>query len=390
MCKKNSILLISLVLFSCCNNDKTAENSIVTVDLTQKYPEIERCLQDIADVKYIPLGSNETVLVDNRYDVVSIQNDHLVLSQSNNSILIFDGKGNPKTFINKQGQSGEEYTNIDILIVDGENEALFVYDGNLNRFLVYDMTGKYLRTVAVPKDIHLRDISNFDKDNLLVYDDFGRTYETQKNPFMLISKKDGHIVKKLETPIEKRCLANAYVMGKDYHNGVFSTPIRLQEDGGFLLTDLSTDTIYHLSTDLVLTPRFLRTPSVPYRELTITSDDDNAPLFLGFGISTHSYQFMGIITYMTYFETPLLYDKKENKIYQPRIYNDDYRSKKFISLEYYSNYDSSEGAMTVIPLSVAELMEAYEKGELKGELKEVASKLNEDDNPVLMVVKFTK
>jgi hypothetical protein len=32
------------------------------------------------------------------------------------------------------------------------------------------------------------------------------------------------------------------------------------------------------------------------------------------------------------------------------------------------------------------LIEAYEKGELKGKLKEIASSLNEDSNPVLMIL----
>jgi hypothetical protein len=34
------------------------------------------------------------------------------------------------------------------------------------------------------------------------------------------------------------------------------------------------------------------------------------------------------------------------------------------------------------------LIEAYKKGNLQGKLKEIASKINEDDNPVLMTVRF--
>ena len=37
-----------------------------------------------------------------------------------------------------------------------------------------------------------------------------------------------------------------------------------------------------------------------------------------------------------------------------------------------------------------DLVEALEKGELKGKLKEVAAKLKEEDNPVIMLVKYKK
>ena len=38
-------------------------------------------------------------------------------------------------------------------------------------------------------------------------------------------------------------------------------------------------------------------------------------------------------------------------------------------------------------LNAAELVEANSKGELKGRLQEIASQLDEEDNPVIMLVK---
>jgi hypothetical protein len=37
-----------------------------------------------------------------------------------------------------------------------------------------------------------------------------------------------------------------------------------------------------------------------------------------------------------------------------------------------------------------QLVEAYEKGELKGRLKEIAAELDVEDNPVIMLVKYKK
>ena len=41
-------------------------------------------------------------------------------------------------------------------------------------------------------------------------------------------------------------------------------------------------------------------------------------------------------------------------------------------------------------LEAYQLVESYNKGELKGILKEIASKLNEDSNPVIMLIKYKK
>ena len=38
-------------------------------------------------------------------------------------------------------------------------------------------------------------------------------------------------------------------------------------------------------------------------------------------------------------------------------------------------------------LEAYQLVESYNKGELKGQLKEIASKLDEDSNPVIMLIK---
>jgi hypothetical protein len=43
---------------------------------------------------------------------------------------------------------------------------------------------------------------------------------------------------------------------------------------------------------------------------------------------------------------------------------------------------------TCYSLDAPELVEAYEKGELKGKLNEIAAELDEESNPVVMLVKY--
>jgi argininosuccinate lyase len=39
-------------------------------------------------------------------------------------------------------------------------------------------------------------------------------------------------------------------------------------------------------------------------------------------------------------------------------------------------------------LETYELVESYEKGQLKGKLKEIAAEIEEESNPVIMIVKY--
>jgi flagellar assembly factor FliW len=157
-------------------------------------------------------------------------------------------------------------------------------------------------------------------------------------------------------------------------------------ESGFLLTELSSDTIYHLSDDYQLSPYIARTPTIQSME---------KPIFLLLNTITNRYLFMDMVVREADFEnltafprTPIVYDKEEKQVYQCVLVNDDYPNLKQGGIDENRNFKSRENATTVIMFQVYELIEAYQKGELKGKLKEVASKLTDDDNPVLMVAKF--
>ena len=67
--------------------------------------------------------------------------------------------------------------------------------------------------------------------------------------------------------------------------------------------------------------------------------------------------------------------------------NGDYLTKKEIVLWVYRQVNQNE-LISPHPLEAGDLIKSYKKGEIKdGKLKEIASKLDEDDNPVIMVIK---
>ena len=82
----------------------------------------------------------------------------------------------------------------------------------------------------------------------------------------------------------------------------------------------------------------------------------------------------------------MVYDKQE----------DLYSNIKYIILIFYIK-DRSIGFHLLIkilrtgyPFDAPELIEAIKKGSSKGRLNEIAAKLNEDSNPVIMLIKYKK
>ena len=80
-----------------------------------------------------------------------------------------------------------------------------------------------------------------------------------------------------------------------------------------------------------------------------------------------------------------MYDKEEKAVFQVTIYNDDYVDKRTVAM---TAKPINREIEDVTSLNAARLVEIYKKDQLKdGKLKEIASRLNEEDNPVIMLVK---
>ena len=83
--------------------------------------------------------------------------------------------------------------------------------------------------------------------------------------------------------------------------------------------------------------------------------------------------------------TGTLYDIKTGEKFCAKISNKDWSSE--ISYKYLT-FDGCDANTAYLKLEAFDLIESLEAGELSGELKTIAEGLKEDDNPVLMVVKF--
>lgn len=379
--KKSSTIIVGILLIlTGCGGKETATESLITVDVTANYPKKELILQDFMDVEYIPLETTDEFLTQGLVRDVSKEYILVTNRNSDGDIFIFDrknGKGLRK--INRQGQGAEEYPRINEVILDESNGEIFVMSEG-NRILVYDLYGGFKRSLNIDREVS--SMYDYDKNNLISYDmsDYhSKGKDRSKSYHLIISKQDGSITREIFIPFKT---INTPIVkdGENFVAGYFYE-IRLSNDKCILM-DTSADTLYNYAPDGTLSPFIVRTPS---------ADTMQPEVFLYMGIQTDRYYFMQTVKNVFNFEKgngfytdQLVYDKEEKAIYQVAVYNDDYAEKRTVAVTARSvNRDIED----VTSLNASRLVEIYKKGQLKeGKLKEIASRLDEDDNPVIMLV----
>lgn len=143
----------------------------------------------------------------------------------------------------------------------------------------------------------------------------------------------------------------------------------------------SSDTVYNYLPDGRLIPFIARTPSIHSMEVEV---------FLFPGILADRYYFMramkkelNFTTFKGFPSTDLVYDRQEKALFQYVMYNNDFSDKKeaFLNLA-----PVNHEIVASQSLNASDLIEANGKGQLKGKLKEIAANLEEESNPVIMML----
>ena len=388
--KKVNIFLTILFLTAGCGGNRQADienEGLITVDVSRSYPQKELILQDFMDVEYIVLETDgefytQGVVQTFGEDIVVVKN-----RLNDGDIFIFDKNGKGLRKFNRLGRGAEEYTFISWIALDEDNNEMFVSDNMTRRILVYDLDGKYKRSL---KQMEGRGSYNggfnFNNDYLICYDNFSPNAdeEIRRNSFFIVYKHNG-IIKEMEIPVKKKI---STVMNVQYDRPLAIGPpncLLTPYQSNWILTEPSSDTVYIYMPDESMQPFIVRTPSVQSMEPEI---------FLFPGVLTDRYYFLQTIKKEWDFErftglpsTDLLYDRQEKTIFKTVVYNGDYSNEKLVNMFQDSVNDKIAFWQKI---EADELVEDFKNGVLKGRLKEIAAGIEEESNPVIMLVKYKK
>ena len=391
-----SVLLVASLLFCCGDGKQKESDGLITVDVSKSYPKKELILQDLFDIEYVPLETTDEMLTEGHIQYIS--DNYMIfknLGRMAGEIFIFDRQGKAVRKINRLGQSGEEYLNILGIDYDEQADELFVNSHYSDKVFVYDSEGNYKRSFDYLDGTLYDPIKILDEERLIAYDDY---FEYDKVPekrdcYLILSREDGRLLEKIHIPYEEK--KSLIIMRRDLNGkltgnwGIRNTLMPPYQDG-WLLIEPSADTIYTYSASRGLMPLIVRTPPV---------NEMDPEVFLFPTIFTDRYVFMQAVERSFNFgvdkdvpRTNLIYDKTEQTAYEGEVINRDFDGTPvnlWFAHRVIMEFNDDEIAFAT-RLEAPDLVEALNDGKLRGPLKEIASDLDEEDNPVILIAKYKK
>ena len=357
--------------------------SLVEIDITASYPEKELILQDFMDVEYIPLETNDEFVTSGV--VMDIGSKYIIVKNWSNdgNIYVFDRKtGKALQKLNMLGKGPKEYSHLTNIVLDEQNNELFVNCLTSKKILVYDLSGNFKRSFAHIENVRYKDVFNYDSDNLIAYNEMAQ-YNFGQNkgdePYhMILSKQNGSVSQYISIPFD---VIKAPIIQEGDAVVATSVPAIIPNKANWLLVEPSSDTVYNYISQENKLQAFLA------KKTTIDPE-----VFIKMGTLTDQYYFFSTVKKVFDFSkgrgfptNDLMYDKQQKALFDPVIINSDYLKKQTVDM---TSYPVNDGEIAAFQnLQAFKLVEAYKKNELTGKLKAIAAELDEESNPVIMVMK---
>ena len=158
--KKISIITIAFLFFitGCGENRNTNQlnNAIYEVDLDKLESNENRENVALLQICTIFLETNDSCLI-RQLDGIQVSGDYLfILDRKSRNLLSFNKNGRFAGKIGSMGRGPGEYGFISDFTVDSENNIIFIYDTNNFKIQSYDFNGKFIKSIPIDEQIHLK------------------------------------------------------------------------------------------------------------------------------------------------------------------------------------------------------------------------------------------
>lgn len=378
-----SLLFLSTLYFECNavvldetpNKNKGKKHQIPIIEKNKTFPGKYITKEDASDERYILLETTSDILLDKDARLAYVSEKKiLIYNYGRGDIFIFDAAGKTLSRFNHKNKDGIGYAGINFIAFDEQNKEIFIAD-YLKRILVYTEDGKLKRTLYFPPGTWIEKFYIFDEHTLFAVHENRYGKVDQKQPYLFLSRKDGSIVSRLPITFNKVLPDALYTYDGDKitnKTSISSSGDNYKFGDEFIIADRSLDTIYLLNRDKTLTPLFIQSPSVfdvPCKIITV-------------GLKTNHY--------ITFSVVPWDFSNKQGGKIAVLMY--DFRTGVFCELKGFSfsvkNIDVPKGCFAQL-IESDNLITALKQGRLKGKkVEKVASLLQEEDNPVVRIVKY--
>jgi len=364
-------------------------------------------LSEIADsIEYIPLETTKESLVDRIFlDLIFYENGVLYLSQRNGTIKIFDKHGSYINSINRKGRGPQEYEQLVVIDIDGSTGNICVRGHR--KILEYSSSGQFIRRITFPDGDDSKGIYLFYLKKLGDFYIMTSTINKQSVYSAFIIDSTSKVIIKLNYPQEEVDFVQTLLRSTS-----FIEPQIYKYDGSIRIINGNNKYVLSINKDLSIDTAFV----INYGKYNVINESPGKPylakspyLWKKFNFfESNQYLFMqfhvGPLT-----DKPAILSNPEGKTYvyphSCSVFNK--KTGEFIFLDqpeinHLGFVEDLEGGPAIWPkyisadnymisyISAHEFIAHAESNKVSDKFKQVASKLKDTDNPVLVLVKLKK
>ena len=393
---KNFYLFFFTLLFIGCSKQSKAptDSTLPVLDISKEYPEKRIDIHDLGEVEYISLETtDESVMTVGLLHFIS---DEYIIVQDLGVIQIFDRKGKHIKRFDHTGPGPKEYHYIHGCKADFKTKELYIYDPK--KIQVYSFSGEWIRTVGnIPEGIRPEFTYDYNEKYLITHNVFHDYWNFEKlpadlTPYYLIDKQTGKFIP-LPLIVKNRINRVVHKEIKDISENIAQRVVEkilidpmLANASDILIADFGLDTLYSYKNDR-LTPIAIQYPS---------AHSTNPPVVIAPKVYTDQFLIYQPVvmrydpkyTLQPLNDAPtLMWDRESNNIHSIQLY-DSNRPERNLTRQNMKGMQFDKPNRICVKYPAEQLCEEYKTGKLKGKLKEVASKLTEEDCHVVAICKL--
>jgi hypothetical protein len=385
------VILIVFAATACQNHSQLNDKSLVVFELTKLSTNEVLKLSDlnVKNVDYIPLETKDASLFSEIRKLIVSGND-IYINDYQNTFLRFGSDGRFQNRFNRQGRGPQEYGDSYNFTIDPDYKDIYVCSITDKKIYNYTNQGEFLNSFHAPEGTLT---INFSGSNILCH----RPYlsENTESYLVMVNKKGVRIE---EFPAFK------YKTSLNSQYGYINEIVWFNFNDELYIKDIHSDTVYLLKNKKLI-PHFV----IDYDGRIITpevrSQFNSLEAFLNEGakhvVELSVWRIGDYIISIYMYDTKIfiyageIKGNKEHLAYlQPGIINDiDGGPNLFYHTLYYFDDNTLLAWINACDLMAHVKSNAFKNStpiypEEKKELEQLANSLNENDNPVLMMVKL--
>ena len=401
---RSRYVIMTFVVFVCVNLQgcKSSENDLIVVDFSQDYPLLDLKLSDIADISYIKLQGKDSarflsssgsfgnsIYIDSNWLFISDPSPYIkegntwMRKKSLAHLYKFDLEGNFIQSVVNPTNNKEGFNAISLEYdIDPLKKQIYVGSSFESYVKCYDYDGNLLGTDSLGK---LYSHTFLEGNHLVCYD----------NDSQLIIALSGRLEDNGRTLSYYNLDSKIFRKTDDLKLGrplTFTSSSRDVSKGleGHYISTLRSDTVFQVNTNLDIVPKFAIKRFYKDRDITVVPLVETQEYIIFCNMQDEKSQ-----RDKTWEKANYIYIKSEQQIYKLAVCHKTFKEMAILGEELLEdkiylqpNFLTRHNNVMVCVFKVPALKENYNL--LPDELKLITDASAEDDNPVLMVMKFGK